>query len=96
MLGECYPSASRFLVWCQTALEQLRVYVHGAACAAVRHALALVWSHYPRVELARVETGFARRTTKEEMEKLSDEASDSAIKVVDDLDLFGDAEPTAP
>lgn len=96
ILGEHFPSPACFLVRCQTSLEQLRIYVRGAACAAAGHALALVQSIYPRVELARIDTGFARGTTEGEMERLSNEASDSAIKIDEDLDLFGDASLAAP
>ena len=57
------------------------------------HALAVVWSFYPLVKLERIDGGFARNLSDEQITALEEEVSDLAIKLVNDLDLFGDADP---
>lgn len=59
-------------------------------------ALAIVRSFYPGVWLDRIDDGFPKGTTDEQIEALVNEASDSAMKIIEDLDLFGDADAAAP
>ena len=56
------------------------------------HALAVVQSVYPSVKLERIDGGFARNLSNGQITAL-EEVSDSAIQLVDDLDLFGEADP---
>ena len=67
-------------------------YVCGVACSATGHALAVVRSVYPLVKLERIDDGFAQNLSDEQITAL-EEVSDSAIKLADDLDLFGNADP---
>lgn len=46
---ERYQTSERSVVHCRSAMERLRVYVHGVACAAAGQALAIVRSLYPGV-----------------------------------------------
>lgn len=39
-----------------------------------------------------IDTGFARGTSDDDADKLEDEATESALKLVEDLDLFGNEE----
>ena len=57
------------------------------------HALAVVRSFHPSVKLKRIDDGFARNLSDEQITTPEEEVSDSAIKLADDLDLFGDADP---
>ena len=45
------------------------------------------------MKLERIDGGFARNLSDEQITALEDEVSDSAIKPVDDLDMFDDADP---
>ena len=74
-------------------MENFKHYAHGVACSAVGHAPAVVWSFYPSVKLERIDGGFARNLSGEQITALEEEVSDSAIKLTDDLDLFGNADP---
>ena len=78
---------------CRSALENFKHYTHGITCSAAGHALAVVWSFYPLVKLKQIIGGFARNLSDEQITELEEEVSDSAIKLADDLDLFGDADP---
>ena len=76
---------------CKSALENFKHYACGIACSAMGHALVVVWSIYPSVKLKRIDSGFARNLSDEQITALEEEVSDSAIKLADDMDLFGDA-----
>ena len=78
---------------CRSALENFKHYASGIACSTVGHALAVVWSFYPSMKLERIDGGFAWNLSDEQITVLEEEVSDSAIKLADDLDLFGDADP---
>ena len=77
---------------CRSALENLKHYARGIIYFAAGHALVVVLSFYPSVKLERIDGGFARNLSDEQITAL-EEVSDSAIKLADDLDLFGNADP---
>ena len=54
------------------------------------HALAVVWSHYPAINLQAIGVGFARGTGATKQEQQKDEVEDAAKSMADDVDLFGD------
>ena len=72
-------------------LENFKQYACGIACSAMGHALAVVRSVYPSVKLKRIDGGFARNLSDEQITALEDEVSHLAIKLAKDMDLFGDA-----
>ena len=76
---------------CKLALENFKHYAHGVACSAMGHALVVVRSVYPSMKLERIDGGFAQNLSNEQITVLEEEVSDSAIKLADDMDLFGDA-----
>ena len=78
---------------CRLALENFKHYTHSVSCTAMGHALAVVLSFYTSVKLERIDGGFAQNLSDEQITALEEEVSDLAIKLVDDLDLFGDADP---
>ena len=76
---------------CKSALENFKHYAHGIACFATGHALVVVRSVYPSVNLKRINGGFARNLSDEQITALEEEVSDSMIKLADNMDLFSDA-----
>ena len=77
---------------CKSALENFKYYACGITCSAAGHALVVVRSVYPSVKLERIDGGFARNLSDEQITVLEEEVADLAIKLADDLDLFGDAD----
>ena len=77
---------------CRSALENFKHYARGIACFGTGHALVVVRSVYPTVNLKRIDYGFARNLSDEQITALEEEVSDSAIKLADDMDLFGNAD----
>ena len=45
------------------------------------------------MKLERIDDGFAQNLSDEQITELEEEVSDLAIKLADNLDLFGDAAP---
>jgi len=76
---------------CKSALENFKHYARGITCSATGHALAVVRSVYPSVKLKRIDGGFARNLSDEQITAL-EEVSDLAIKLEDNMDLFCDAD----
>jgi len=85
-------SPEPFVERCKVALSNVRVYVHGVACTAPRHALAVVKSLYPTVSIEVIDGGFAEEMEDAEVEQITEEATESALKLIEDLDIFGDRE----
>ena len=54
------------------------------------HALAVVRSHYPTINLRAIGAGFARGMGATKQEQLKDEVEDAAKKLASDVDLFGE------
>uniref|UniRef100_A0A0D3F2X4 Uncharacterized protein n=1 Tax=Oryza barthii TaxID=65489 RepID=A0A0D3F2X4_9ORYZ len=58
-----------------------------AARTAANHALAVVKSHYPRVNMTAVDEGYAADCSKEDIDRLVVEVAPAAAALVNDLDL---------
>ena len=56
------------------------------------HALAVVRSHYPTINLRAIGAGFARGTGAMKEEQLKNEVEDAAKKLAGDVDLFGEGD----
>ena len=56
------------------------------------HALAVVRSHYPAINLRAIGTGFARGTGAMKQEQLKDEVEDASKKLAGDVDMFGEVD----
>ena len=57
------------------------------------HALVVVWSHYPSIDLRAIGARFARGTGEtKQQQQLEDEVEDAANRLADDVDLFGEAD----
>ena len=59
---------------------------------AATHALAVVRSHYPTVDIQSIGGGFAEGLSDAETQQLEDEVEDAAKMLVDDIDLFGETD----
>ena len=56
------------------------------------HALAVVRSHYPSINLRVIGARFARGTGAMKQEQLKDEVEDAAKRLAGDVDLFGEVD----
>lgn len=79
-----------FVERCRASWAKFKVYVQSMACTAIGHALSVVRSLYPAVDLMIIDAGFPEDINDEEADQLMEAAKESAIKPVDDLDIFGD------
>jgi hypothetical protein len=52
------------------------------------HILAVVWSHYPGVDLRRLEVGVSSNTDQEKVEQLRATSQATTMKMIIDVDLF--------
>jgi hypothetical protein len=52
--------------------------------------LAVVWSHYPEVDLRRLEAGMLSNTDQEKAEQLRATSQVMAVKMIADVDLYGE------
>jgi hypothetical protein len=59
------------------------------------HVLSVVWSHYPGVDLKRLETGISSNTDRRKAEQLRTTSMETASKMIADVDLFGDTGQTS-
>ena len=84
------PHPDTFIDRCKVAWENFKSFNHDTTITAVTHALALVRSHYPVVDLQAIGAGFAKGTSATEHQQLEDEVEDAAKKLAGDVDLFGE------
>jgi len=71
------------------AWENFKSFNRDAIITTVTHALAMVWYHYPTVDLQAIGARFARGAGATEHQQLEDEVEDAVKKLADDIDLFG-------
>ena len=75
---------------CKAVWENFKSFNRDAIITAITHALAVVWSHYPTVDLQAIGDGFAGGAGAMEHQQLEDEVEDAAKKLAGDIDLFGE------
>ena len=75
---------------CKAAWENFKSFNHDAIVIAVTHALAVVRSHYPTIDLQAIGARLARGTGAMEHQQLEDEVEDVAKKLAGDIDLYGE------
>ena len=54
------------------------------------HALVVVRSHYPTIDLQAIGGGLTEGLSDAETQQLEDQVEDAAKKLADDIDLFGE------
>jgi hypothetical protein len=55
----------------------------------------MVWSHYPGVDLQRLEAGVSSNTDKLKAEQLRATSQATAMKMIADVDLYGETRQTS-
>ena len=68
--------------------ENFKNFNRDAVMIAATHALAVVRSHYPTVDIQSIGGGFAEGLSDAETQQLEDEVEDAAKMLVGDIDLF--------
>jgi hypothetical protein len=61
----------------------------------VAHVLAVVWSHYLRVDLKRLEAVVSSNTDLVKVEQLRATSQVMAAKMISDVDLYGETRQTS-
>ena len=77
---------------CQVAWENFKSFNRDAIVTAVTHALVVVQSHYPTIDIQAIGAGFVGGTSATEHQQLEDEVEDAAKKLADDIDLFSETD----
>ena len=70
------------------AWENFKGFNRNAIVTAITHALAVVWSHYPTVDLQSIGGGFAEGLSEAETQQLEDEVEGATKMLAGDIDLF--------
>ena len=83
------PCPDTIIERCKEAWENFKSFNYDAIVTTVTHALAVVWSHYPTIDLQVIGAGFARGTEAMEHQQMENEVEDAAKKLAGDVDLFG-------
>jgi len=86
------PHPDTILDRCKAAWENFKSYNRDASVFALTHALAVVQSHYPSIDLRAIGARFARGTGATKQQQLEDEVEDTAKTLAGDVDLFGEAD----
>ena len=73
---------------CKATWENFKSFNRDATVTVVTHALAVVQSHYPAIDLQAIGARFARGTGAMKHRQLEDEVEDVAKKLANDIDLF--------
>ena len=70
--------------------ENFESFNHDVTITTVTHALAVVRSHYPSIDLQAIGARFAGGIGEAEHQLLEDEVEDAVKKLADDINLFGE------
>ena len=74
------------------AWENFKGFNRDATVSVMMHALAVVRSHYPAINLRAIGDGFARGTSATKEEQLKNEVEDAVKRLAGDVDLFGEVD----
>jgi len=86
------PCLNTVIERCKAVWENFKSFNRNAIVTAITHALAVVQSHYPAMDLQAIGAGFAEGMGEVEHQQLEDEVEDTVKKLADDIDLFGEME----
>ena len=75
---------------CKAAWENFKSFNRDAIVTPATHALVVVRSHYPTIDLQSIGGGFAEGLSDADTQQLEDEVEDAAKKLAGDIDLFGE------
>ena len=77
---------------CKAAWENFKIFNRDAIVTIATHALAVIWSHYPTIDLQAIGGGFSEGLSEAETQQLEDEVEDTAKNLASDIDLFGETD----
>ena len=77
---------------CKAAWENLKNFNRDAVLTAATHALVVVRSHYPSVDIQSIGGGFTDGLSDAQTQHLEDDVEDAAKMLVGDIDLFSETE----
>ena len=77
---------------CKAAWENFKSFNRDATVSAMTHALAVVRSHYPAIDLRAIRAGFTRGTGATKQQQLEDKVEDAMKRLADDVDLFSEVD----
>ena len=86
------PRSNIVIERCKAVWENFKSFNRDAIAIAITHALAVVWSHYPAIDLQAIGAGFTEGMGEAEHQQLEDEVEDAAKKLAGDIDLFSKTE----
>jgi len=72
--------------------ENFKNFNRDAVLIAATHALAVVRSHYPSIDIQSIGGGFTDEMSDAQTQQLEDDVEDAARMLVGDIDLFGETE----
>ena len=84
------PHLDTIIKRCKVAWENFKSFNRDAIVTTITHAQAVVWSHYPTIDLQAIGARFTGGAGATEHQQLEDEVEDAAKKLVGDIDLFGE------
>ena len=77
---------------CKAAWENFKSFNCNANVSAMTHALVVVRSHYPAVDLQAIGVRFTRGMGEAEHQQLEDEVEGATKKLAGDINLFGETD----
>ena len=86
------PRSDAIIDRCKVAWENFKGFHRDIAVSVVTPALAVVWSHYPAINLQAIGAGFTRGMGATKQEQLKDEVEDAAKRLASDVDLFSEVD----
>ena len=86
------PCPDAIIDRCKAAWENFKGFNQDVAVSVVTHALAVVRSHYPAINLQAIGAGFSRGMGATKQEQLKDEVEDAAKRLASDVDLFSEVD----
>ena len=84
------PRPDTIIDRCKVVWENFKSFNRDAIVSVAMHALAVVHSHYPAINLQAIGARFTRGTGMMEHQQLEEEVEDAAKKLACDVDLFGE------
>ena len=86
------PHPDTIIERCKAAWENFKSFNRDATVSAFTHALAVVRSHYPSIDLRAIGAGFTRGMGVAKQQQLEDDVEDASRRLAVDVDLFGETD----
>ena len=86
------PCSNTIIQRCKAVWENFKGFNRDAIVTAITHALTVVLSHYPSVDLQAIGARFTEGMGEAETQQLEDEVEDVVKKLAGDIDLFGETD----